>query len=81
MHELLLAACNDQQEASDADFPEGAQGAFTYYALKSLAAAHYRMSYATLLAKVRAALNANEFRDQSPQLEGKDASKGRQVFT
>jgi metacaspase-1 len=81
MHELLLAACNDQQEASDADFPEGAQGAFTYYALKALAAAHYRMSYATLLTKVRAALNANEFRDQSPQLEGKAANKRRQAFT
>ena len=81
MREVLLAACSDQQEANDADFPEGAQGAFTYFALKAITAAHYRISYATLLTKVRAALKSNEFDDQTPQLEGKTASKKRQVFT
>ena len=81
MQEVLLAGCSDQQEANDADFPEGAQGAFTYYALKAITAADYRISYATLLTKVRAALESNEFDDQTPQLEGKTASKNRQVFT
>jgi len=81
MKEVLLAGCSDQQEANDVDFPEGAQGAFTYYALKAITAANYRISYATMLTKVRAALRSNQFDDQTPQLEGKAANKRRQVFT
>jgi hypothetical protein len=81
MKDVLLAGCSDHQEANDVDFPEGAQGAFTYFALKAITAANYRISYATLLTKVRAALKSNAFDDQTPQLEGKAASKKRQVFT
>ena len=81
MKEVLLAGCSDQQESNDADFPEGPYGALTYYAMEAIAAANYRISYATLLTKVRSALKRNEFDDQTPQLEGKAASKKRQVFT
>ena len=57
MNELLLAGVQRPAGSRPTPtFPEGPQGAFTYYALKALAAAHYRMSYATLLTKVRAAL-------------------------
>jgi uncharacterized caspase-like protein len=81
MHEVLLAGCSDEQESNDVDFPEGAQGAFSYYALRAIAGANYRISYATLLSKVRAALEGNGFEDQTPQLEGKSRNKRRQVFT
>jgi hypothetical protein len=81
MREILLAGCSDHQESNDVAFPEGAQGAFSYYALRAIADAKYRIGYATLIAKVQASLRANRFDDQTPQLEGKAANKRRQVFT
>jgi hypothetical protein len=81
MNETLLAGCSDQQESNDADFPEGAHGALTYYTLRAIADAKYRINYSRLLTNVRAALEANGFEDQTPQLEGKAANKRRQVFT
>ena len=81
MKELLLAGCSDQQESNDVDFPEASHGAMTYYALRAIAGANYRISYATLLGRVRSALRTNGFLDQTPQLEGKASAKRRQVFT
>jgi metacaspase-1 len=81
MHEVLLAGCSDQQESYDADFPAGPQGALTHFALQAIADANYRITYATLLSKVRSALLANDFADQTPQLEGKAANKRRLLFT
>ena len=81
MTEVLLAGCSDQQESNDVDFPDGAQGALTYYALRAIADADYRITYSTLLTKVRSALRTSGFEDQTPQLEGKAANKRRQIFT
>src|SRR5262249_4644368 len=71
MTEVLLAGCSDIQQSNDVDFPEGAHGALTYYALQAITDANYRITYSTLLDSVRSALETNGFNDQTPQLEGK----------
>ena len=81
MHEVLLAGCSDQQESYDVDFPGSAHGALTYYALKAITDADYKITYEQLHAKTKAALKANGFGDQTPQLEGKASNKKRKVFT
>jgi uncharacterized caspase-like protein len=81
MHEVLLAGCSDEQESNDVDFPEGAHGALSYYALKTIADAKYRITYGALLNKVKSALQSNGFDSQTPQLEGKAVNKRRQIFT
>jgi metacaspase-1 len=81
MAEVLLAGCSDEQESNDVDFPEGAHGALTYYALKTIADANYRITYSGLVTKVRSALRSNGFDSQTPQLEGKTSNKRRQIFT
>jgi hypothetical protein len=80
MHEVLLSGCSDEQTSSDVSFPEGAYGAMSYYALQTIAAAKYKLTYSDLHKRVLAALKKNRF-EQRPQLEGASANKGRQIFT
>lgn len=80
MRHLLLSGCTDQEYAYDARLGTTFSGAMTYHAIKAIAAARYRLSYAHL-----ARLAARRLTDagylQHPQLEGPAAARRRQVFS
>jgi len=80
MRELLLAGCRSDESSYDADLEGKFHGAMTFYALRVIEAANYRLTYGDLTRRVKRRLTAAEF-DQHPRLEGKDANKGRQIFT
>jgi len=80
MRELLLAGCRSDESSYDADLEGKFHGAMTFYALRVIEAANYRLTYEDLVRRVKRRLTAAEF-DQHPRIEGRDANKGRQIFT
>jgi hypothetical protein len=80
MRELLLSGCRSNQYSYDARFGNTYHGAMTWYALKVIEQAGYRLSYSTLAKRLREALAESNY-DQEPQLEGRSTFKRRQIFT
>jgi metacaspase-1 len=80
MREVLIAGCNDHQEAIDAKFGARYHGAMTYFALEVLRDADYRISYQDFWDELVVRLDDEGF-EQEPQVEGKDSAKQRLMFT
>lgn len=82
MKEILLSGCKSSQTSADAyiDPVNMFYGAMSYYALKTIKDADYKLTYAELHEQLLPVLEA-EMYDQIPQLEGKDENKQRQIFT
>jgi hypothetical protein len=80
MVELLLTGCNATQSSWDDLFGDTFHGALSYYALETIRARDYSLTWRELHAEVSRKLTANQF-EQSPQLEGPSALKDRPIFT
>lgn len=80
MHEVLLSGCKSNQYSADAKIGDTFHGAMTYYAIKAITAANYKLTYAQLHETLLTLLEEQNF-DQVPQLEGKAANKQKQIFT
>ncbi len=65
---VLLAACQSDQQAADAKIGGAYRGAFTFYLVKYLREANGKITYRELIEKVGKALDAHKFA-QVPQLE------------
>ncbi|WP_420208385.1 caspase family protein [Candidatus Electronema sp. JC] len=81
MKEILLSGCKRMQSSFDAAIKGKYHGAMTYFAIESIKAAGYKLTYQELYD-----MYLNDFEDkysynQQPQLEGTDANKQRQLFT
>ena len=74
---VLLAACQSDQQAADAKMGRNFHGAFTCYLIKFLREANGRISYRSLIEKVGKELHAHQF-GQVPQLE---CQPGRETAT
>jgi hypothetical protein len=74
---VLLAACQSFEKATDAKIGKTYHGAFTYYLVKVLRAKRGRITHGELIEKVGQALKDNGY-EQVPQLEcnpGKERTK------
>ncbi len=79
MRHVLLTGCTDREYSYDARIGATFHGAMTYHAIKAIAAARYRLSYAELATRVGRLLVDAGY-NQHPQLEGPAPAKRRQVF-
>jgi metacaspase-1 len=80
MSEILLSGCKSNQTSADAHIDSDYHGAMSYYAIKAITDADYKLNYAQLHKRLLSLLE-DEMYPQEPQLEGKDANKQRQIFT
>jgi hypothetical protein len=80
MNEILLSGCKPNQYSSDALINGKFHGAMTYYAIKAITDANYKITYAELINQVVPLLEDENY-DQVPQLEGKTENKMKQLFT
>lgn len=80
MKEILLSGCKSNQTSADAFIANGYHGAMSYYAIKAITDADFKLTYADLHESLVSTLEDENF-DQVPQLEGTDEYKNRQVFT
>lgn len=80
MKEILLSGCKSNQTSADAFIAGDYHGAMSYHAIKAIRDANYKVTYAELHRQLVGTLEEHNF-DQTPQLEGKDANKRRQLFT
>ena len=80
MNEILLSGCKSNQTSADAFIAEDFHGAMSYYAIKAITDANYKLTYAQLRQNLVSMLEEENY-DQVPQLEGTDEYKNRQIFT
>lgn len=80
MKDLLLSGCTDKEYSYDARIGGVYHGAMTYYALKAIQEANYKITYQQLHARVLYLLDEAGY-PQHPQLEGTKTNKKRQLFT
>ena len=80
MNEILLSGCKSNQTSADAYIANDYHGAMSYYAIKAITDAGYKLTYAELHDALLPLLEDENY-DQIPQLEGKDENKQRQIFT
>jgi uncharacterized caspase-like protein len=80
MKELLLSGCTSREFSWDADIGGKPHGALTYYTIKAIRDASYRITWEDLHKRVRSLLDAARF-DQHPQLEGRPERKKKQIFS
>lgn len=80
MKEILLSGCKSNQTSADARIDNDFHGAMSYYAIKAITDANYQITYADLHRQLVASLEEENY-SQSPQLEGTDEYKNRQIFT
>jgi hypothetical protein len=80
MKEVLLSGSTDREYSYDAFIGGQYHGAMSYFALKAIEAARYRITYSQLAARVNFMLDEAQY-PQHPQLEGKPGNKRRQLFT
>lgn len=73
---IVLSGCGEQQTSADAYFNGRANGAFTYYALKTLVPG---ITYTQWFEQIRRFLPSDKF-NQAPTLEGKGALFSNIVF-
>lgn len=80
MKEVLLSGCTDSEYSYDALIDGVYHGAMTYYALRAIREADYRITYAQLHTRVNFLLEEAGY-PQHPQLEGNRQNKRRRIFT
>lgn len=80
MKEILLSGCKSNQTSADAHIADDYHGAMSYYAIKAITDANYKLTYAELHKSLVSMLEEENY-DQAPQLEGTDENKRRQIFT
>ncbi len=80
MKEILLSGCSDKEVSYDAVIDRDYHGAMTYFALKTIAEANYRITYRQLGDRLKLSVSGAGY-PQHPQLEGSSANKKRQIFT
>jgi hypothetical protein len=80
MNEVLMSGCKSNQYSSDALINGKFHGAMTYYTIKAITEAKYKITWAKLIDAVLPKLE-DEGYDQVPQLEGKSENKNKQIFT
>ncbi len=80
MKEILLSGCKSNQTSADAYIASDYHGAMSYYAIKAITDANYKLTYADLHKNLVSMLEEENY-DQVPQLEGTDEYKNRQAFT
>ena len=78
MKEVLLTGCTDKEYSYDAYFNNTYHGAMSYYALRAIEQANYRLTYAQLHQRVTHLITDYP---QHPQLEGRNENKKRPIFT
>jgi hypothetical protein len=76
---LLLAACQDGEYSYDANFNGRANGAFTFVALRALAALPHSATYRDWYNRIRKSLPSPEY-PQTPNLYGSSSMKKWKVF-
>lgn len=74
---IVFSGCGEDQTSADAFFDGRSNGAFTYYALKTLRKSY---TYRQWFEKIRTYL-PNETFDQAPTLEGPEDLLNKQIFT
>lgn len=80
MKEILLSGCTDSEYSYDALLDGTYHGAMTFFALQTIRAANYRLTYEQLARRVNGRLRRGGY-NQHPQLEGADQNKARPIFT
>lgn len=80
MKEILLSGCKSNQTSADAYIASDYHGAMSYYAIKAITDANYKLTYADLHKNLVSMLEEENY-DQVPQLEGTDEYKNSQAFT
>lgn len=80
MKEILLSGCKSNQTAADAYIDNDYHGAMSYYAIKVITDANFKLTYEDLHKRLLSMLD-QEMYDQVPQLEGKNENKLKQIFT
>lgn len=80
MNEILLSGCRDIQTSADARIDDDFHGAMSFYAIRTIEEANYKLTYRQLHERLVLRLE-EEFFEQVPQLEGRDEFKDRQIFT
>lgn len=78
MKDVLLTGCTDKEYSYDAYFGGKYHGAMTYFALKAVREANYKLTYAQLHGRITGTIKAYP---QHPQLEGKNENKKKQIFS
>ncbi|MGH9972093.1 MAG: caspase family protein [Pyrinomonadaceae bacterium] len=80
MKEILLSGCKSNQTSADAQIANDYHGAMSYYAIKAITDANYKLTYSDLHESLLSMLDEEDY-EQAPQLEGTDENKQRQIFT
>jgi len=78
--DLLLAGCTDTQFSWDTSFKGRPNGAFTYYALKALAALPASATYQDWFRKITPAYLPTNQLPQDPQIFGTRTARAWKVF-
>lgn len=79
IEELFLSGCRSDEYAYDAFINGVYHGAMTYYALKVIKDANYKITYHELQRKLNTLLDKEGF-PQHPQLEGRKENQNKQLF-
>jgi hypothetical protein len=79
MEDVLLSGSNDNEPSYDAQIDGAYHGVMTYYALKAIREANYRITFRQLHKKLLESLEKARYQ-QHPQLEGKKAKISKEVF-
>lgn len=77
--DLLLSGCRSSEYSYDALIDGKYHGAMTFYAIKTIEEADYKITFAELKKKLNAYLRAEGY-PQHPQLEGKTVLKNAPIF-
>jgi hypothetical protein len=80
MKEVLLSGCSDKEYSYDAFIDGKYHGAMTYFALKAIQTAEYKITLQQLLTRVNFLLDDAGY-PQHPQLEGRTSNKKRLIFS
>jgi metacaspase-1 len=80
MKDVLLSGCSDREYSYDVLIGGSYHGAMTYYAIKAITEASFRITFQQLHDRILYLLDDGGY-NQHPQLEGKKASKRRQIFS
>jgi hypothetical protein len=79
MKEVLLSGASDKEYSYDANIGGTYHGAMTYYAIKAIEQAKYKLTYTELHKSLLKLIDEGGY-PQHPQLEGASDNKGRQIF-
>jgi hypothetical protein len=80
MKELLLSGCTDKEYSYDASIGGVYHGAMSYFALKAIREAKYKITAQKLHERLARSIEDAGY-PQHPQLEGSSANKSKQIFT